>query len=88
MAPLCESDRLHSTKLLACGKYGGPGPLLPVGPAPSPETLHDQIRGWTAAWNKHQQGMCPQDSDCAPSFPESGSLAFDGQNLAQVVEVS
>jgi hypothetical protein len=45
-------------------------PLLPLGQRLAPRKLHGQIRRRATAWNKYQQGMCPQDHDRAQGFPE------------------
>ncbi len=45
-------------------------PLLPFGRRLVPEELHGQIRRPATAWNKYQQGTCPQDHDRAQGFRE------------------
>jgi len=56
-------------------------------PAPFPRVSHSQIRGRAAVRDKYEQGMCPQDCDCAPSFREKAAASDSmGKILLKGVE--
>ena len=63
-------------------------PLLPFGRRLVPEELHGQIRRRATAGTSISKGCARRITIARKAFAKSGSLEFNGQNLAQVVQVS